>query len=237
MNKYVFNDEHGQTSQVFINPDHSNILCNLSGGADSALLAYLVVDYCQKYIPEAKINFITCANPVKGWYHAKFANRVLDAILKKTHSKQIHGHYVFYREDQTRDIIKEVEIDYIKRGLANTVFNALTQNPPSEEKHLQEGRFELRDPGHDRVPYNNFLIEGVYVDYHLPFVKADKRMVAHIYKELELDWLYESTRSCEQHWKDNDNDMEEHCGHCWWCKERHWAFGDVARLVYGDIIR
>lgn len=229
-NTINYSDSNGQSVQLFITPGHKNILCNISGGADSALLAYLVVDYCDKYIPDAKIQFVTCANPIKGWYHAKFANRVLEAILKHTSTTVIDGHYVFYREDQTRDIIKVVEHDFIKRGLATTCFNALTQNPPLHEESLLEGRFELRDPGHDRVPFNEFNIEGVDIEYHLPFIKTDKRMVAHIYRELDLGWLYESTRSCEQHMTKNDNDMELHCGECWWCKERMWAFGDLVKL-------
>jgi 7-cyano-7-deazaguanine synthase in queuosine biosynthesis len=42
-----------------------------------------------------------------------------------------------------------------------------------------------------------------------------------IYKILNLETeLFPITRSCE-----NDDHIESHCGKCWWCQERIWAFG------------
>ena len=58
---------------------------------------------------------------------------------------------------------------------------------------------------------------------------VDKRMVAHLYKYFDiLDALFPLTRSCEWHNSntfDAANPGDGHCGQCWWCKEREWAFG------------
>ena len=46
-----------------------------------------------------------------------------------------------------------------------------------------------------------------------------------------VDELFPLTRSCESEEKGQqmlDGGPEEHCGKCWWCLERQWAFG---RLV------
>jgi len=41
-----------------------------------------------------------------------------------------------------------------------------------------------------------------------------------------LETLFPVTRSCEwnEHVVGEDPGME-HCGNCWWCHERKWAFG------------
>jgi 7-cyano-7-deazaguanine synthase in queuosine biosynthesis len=42
-----------------------------------------------------------------------------------------------------------------------------------------------------------------------------------LYRELAVEQeLFPFTRSCE-----TDAHTTGHCGHCWWCKERLWAFG------------
>ena len=57
-------------------------------------------------------------------------------------------------------------------------------------------------------------------------------MGAHVYKHCDLtDALFTHTRSCEWHegfefnGKLVPNPEDEHCGECWWCQERKWAFG------------
>ena len=44
----------------------------------------MLINYCEKHIPNAEIHVITCANVVKGWYNAKWATTVLDKILELT---------------------------------------------------------------------------------------------------------------------------------------------------------
>lgn len=225
-----YQDNFGQQAGFSIPEPHTAICCNLSGGADSALLAYLVIRYCQQYIPDAEIHFITCANPVKGWYNAKWANRVIETLLKNTKTQAIKSHYVFYENDQSRDLIQVVERDYARRKKATVIFNAVTQNPPLDIPELVTGRFTQRDPGGHRTPSMIRESDGAVILYNRPFVSTDKRMVAHIYREERLDWLYPNTRSCEQHLADNQDNMESHCGVCWWCRERSWAFGDLTTL-------
>ena len=54
-----------------------------------------------------------------------------------------------------------------------------------------------------------------------------------MYKEANLlDELYPITRSCEydptsNYFKNIKNPGIGHCGKCWWCEERKWAFGTL----------
>ena len=55
-----------------------------------------------------------------------------------------------------------------------------------------------------------------------PLINVDKKGVAEHYTRLGvLEELFPLTRSCEVH----TTDFSEHCGECWFCKERLWGFG------------
>ena len=54
--------------------------------------------------------------------------------------------------------------------------------------------------------------------------KLTKKQLAKIYKDFNLLETLPLTYSCEEY----GLDTMDHCGKCWWCQERFWAFG---RLV------
>jgi len=217
-----FTDSVGQIVTFCIPSPHTKICCNLSGGADSAILAYMVVDYCEKYIPEAEINFITIANPIKGWYHGAWANKVVDKILHMTNTMMIKSHTIFYRDDQRREEISQIENDYFDKNIATYFLNAVNQNPPLEIEDLLEGRFEARDP--DKIKIEDEIYESGFTRRR-PFFNCDKRMIKYLYESYQiLDELFPYTRSCELP-ADKGSDGITHCGECWWCRERMWAFG------------
>jgi 7-cyano-7-deazaguanine synthase in queuosine biosynthesis len=73
----------------------------------------------------------------------------------------------------------------------------------------------------------------------MPWANTDKQGIAKMYREEKLiDSLLPVTRSCEYdptsdyyyantwpRWGDEIRDPYlEHCGECWWCKEREWGF-------------
>ena len=54
-----------------------------------------------------------------------------------------------------------------------------------------------------------------------PMINYTKHGIATLYRELGIEAeLFPFTRSCE-----TDDHLDGHCGECWWCKERLWAFG------------
>jgi hypothetical protein len=58
---------------------------------------------------------------------------------------------------------------------------------------------------------------------YIPLYNHNKKDIAKLYNYFDLEQrLLPVTRSCE-----NDNHTDGHCGTCWWCHERVWAFGNL----------
>jgi hypothetical protein len=225
----TYTDSFGQTIEFSIPEPHKKICINISGGADSAILLMMLVQYCEKHIPDAELHVITSANPIKGWYNAKWSTSVLNKVLHITGTKLIKSHYTFYSIDQIRLELDEAEL--MQQGLNDITLSihGTTQNPPIEDSDkFGLESYKPRDPGHGReIVYKNNSIITL-----LPFMQVDKRMIAHLYKHFNvLEELLPYTRSCEWHegfeydYVIVPNPGDGHCGECWWCKERKWAFG------------
>jgi hypothetical protein len=219
-----YTDTHGQKMSFHIPDDISKLCINLSGGADSAMLGYMTIKYCEQYIPDAEIHIITCANQPKGWYNAKFSSNVIDRLLQITKTNMIKSHYTYFADDQRRTDLNIVEFKMAHLGTANFFIHGTTQNPPLTEENLLEGRFKPRDAGHNRFILRDRINNWRY----MPLMYVDKRMVAYLYNHFEMmELLLPYTRSCEQASRHNHDTpvwMVSECGECWWCREREWAF-------------
>jgi hypothetical protein len=57
--------------------------------------------------------------------------------------------------------------------------------------------------------------------WYTPFWNINKLVIADMYRETNtIGSLFSNTRSCE-----GLKQLSGHCGDCWWCEERLWAFG------------
>lgn len=104
----------------------------------------------------------------------------------------------------------------------------ITANPSvTDRSHwLNTGRDTARDKD-VAVPVRQYNIEPDVFKNNRPFADKDKKVVAELYNKYNLtDTLFALTRSCESF--EFDETFSEHCGKCWWCKERKWAFGKLA---------
>jgi len=62
---------------------------------------------------------------------------------------------------------------------------------------------------------------------HFPWKNFTKKDLANLYEVHDLlDTLFPLTRSCEGEAEETMN-FTKHCGRCWWCQERMWAFGKL----------
>lgn len=224
---YTYTDPHGQSIEFVVPEPHTKFIMNISGGADSAIMFWMLVNYCHDHIPDAEIHVITCANVVKGWYNAKWSATVLDKILELTKTEIVKSHYTYFSDDQRRTELNDTEKLIHKIHGTTLTVHGTTQNPPLDIEYLLKGRHEPRDEGHGR-PTFTFLSPQVV--RWMPIMGVDKRMVAYLYDHFDMrEKLLPFTRSCEQesrHNKDEPSWMVSHCGECWWCKEREWAFGN-----------
>tara|TARA_B100000586_G_C20077733_1_gene413886 strand:+ start:335 stop:976 length:642 start_codon:yes stop_codon:yes gene_type:complete len=202
-----------QDIKINIPADVSNVGIKLSGGADSAILCYILAKYKQEYRPDINIKPITCINDIKP-FNLKYARKILNKISEltniefpETEHKITKIRYSHYIEDQTIFLnllykIKAIQIHFV----------GITANPP-----IYLGP---KGPGDDRSKINNQII--IKKTSYRPLINIDKKGVCELYNTLEvLDDLFPETFSCES--LDN-KEYKIHCEGCWFCKERYWGF-------------
>jgi 7-cyano-7-deazaguanine synthase in queuosine biosynthesis len=186
---------------------------NCSGGADSSLLLYILMSNTKDLI-----HIFTMANNEKGRANAIVSSRVIEKIIQLTGNSNIE-HHVRYVNEQTPINVAEIPIRFVQNKFITCWYSGLTANPSLKitESFGENSYHHLRDP----------LIERSIISESLkkitPFTNINKKRIADLYKELGLiESLFPLTRSCEVKYR---LDYLDHCGECWWCKEREWAFG------------
>ena len=208
----------------------------VSGGTDSVLLMYLMMKTIKFYDLDVSYQPLTVRRPrPTNPLHAAAAIEVIEEMFDVE-----LDHLVFYPPIETEEeqvfadggFFAQTAREMAENDLADCILSGITCNPPIEvQKTFRDGlssEEELRSPLIERYsehyahktsgpkPFEFYQID--------PIINLDKSDVARIYKEEGiLDTLFPVTRSCE-----TTESLHEHCGQCWWCEERMWAFG---RLV------
>ena len=220
----------------------NRILLSLSGGLDSTSLLYLLT----KYFPQIEIYIYTgidagapfdiiCARDSIEWVKSKFPNHNIkehyalpfDAsdpeYLKQAEelpdddpAKSMHP-FGTSKNLQTRNHVQMCK-DKCK---PDHFVTATTANPP-DQVMKDRGFYNIAEPVRNE-PHNRDAYRG---DLYAPYINANKRFVAGVYKENGLmDDLFHFTGSCVGDAIKTDNYNKE-CGTCFWCKEKEWAFED-----------
>lgn len=218
-----------------IPPQSKNIIVNVSGGVDSALLLYITVKYLQKNLPDANLNVLTCANKAKMYWNGTRASSVVNYVLTKTSFNKFNTHYTFYRPEQENQYFIDMETKLWDSGFIDTRIEGTTKNPPAHVKVIRSDgeKILLREYGGNIEKRNNptklqcKTIEESNKIGHLisPWINVDKSFIADQYKKFNLnDELLPLTRSCEAR-PEKHKHFDQPCGMCWWCLEKKWAFG------------
>lgn len=187
----------------------------VSGGADSAMLLYLLMKYHAD-----KIYIFTLASSLKNNVNSKHAIDVVSKCSELT-SNQNFIHLVSYCHTQTTDKLFKNADEYLENGTINWLYTGITKNPPDKVLHEFQ---DYTTEDHARDP--KVIRQTIYEDSKIitPFTNIDKKDLADLYKQHNLlETVFPLTRSCE-----SLLDLEGQCGICWWCEERKWGFG---RLV------
>ena len=193
----------------------------MSGGADSSLLAYLL---CKKIRDEnLDIKFQGMSVRRGRPSNPMYAAGVLDFIEETLEVDFINEHIVYYppKDDEHYmeiEVFMDKDYENFRDRTFQVLYSGITCNPPKDELPLNEERTRDEDAERPTCTYNGL---GYYMN---PFFVFNKKRLAQIYEEEGLtDTLFPITRSCE-----GSAGYTVHCGKCWWCLERYWAFG---RLV------
>jgi 7-cyano-7-deazaguanine synthase in queuosine biosynthesis len=117
--------------------------------------------------------------------------------------------------------------EHFKNNLFQVLYSGITTNPPVEiQKAFKWGVLddveEKRGAKVTKETSRYFVHpEGKEFWELKPFFNLDKRQIAELYNEKKiLEEIFPLTRSCE-----HIGTVHGHCGECWWCEERQWAFG------------
>ena len=199
----------------------------ISGGADSAIVAYMLAKYVAEERPDITIHPVTAVAQTKPFQQI-FADKVLRKIEELTGIKFAQHQYKMIRSDTVENYISDQEEYFDSLAhLYQMRFAGLTANPDPEDApelfdgdHATPGSYGVKDLDRTKTKIKKDNTTR-------PLFNVDKKGVAEHYITLGvLEDIFPLTRSCEE---DNVYTFEEHCNDCWFCRERKWGFG--GRLV------
>ncbi len=202
----------------------------MSGGADSSLLCYMLA----KKIKEDNLNckLVLLTIDFKRPF-AYIAVKVREEIERLLDCKDVFESHLVYHPPENvtwsnKELAEQFHIknyDHFKNGIVDMLFSGITTNPP---RHVQEtflyGVLEdveaKRGESVDKETVRYFVQENCEFLELKPFFKINKQTISELYVENKIiDSLFPLTRSCE-----HIGTSTGHCGKCWWCEERQWAF-------------
>ena len=138
----------------------------------------------------------------------------------------MNDHIIYYPDinDEYQREIKEFrdrDTDNFNSVLIDILYSCITCNPPDNDKTISKNKERTRDESAER-PLETWSGFAHYIN---PFFKINKKDIKKLYDENGLTHtLFPITRSCEGSDYQTGN-YTYHCGKCWWCEERLWAFG------------
>jgi len=223
-----------------------NIVISVSGGADSALLAYMVCELAKEHAITIHI-----INHVRMWKTRPWQQHDADCVYNWLFQRFYHTTFVRHKNfiapeleydnigpSLTDEYGKNVSGDNIQQRAyaeficnnvsADAYFNAVTCNPRLVEFSGMSERDIERTDSNKHLEY--MIHMGKVVSH--PFRFVDKAWVLSQYRQLNIMDLFDLTRSCEGEFKNINYETYTPgqyvpvCGNCFWCKEREWAINE-----------
>ena len=219
-----------------------NVAIAVSGGADSALLAYLI---CKNITNTTRVHII---NNIRCWKTKPWQQHDIENVIKWLMNRftsiefKIHKNFVS-PELEWGNVGPTIVDEYGKLVsgdnlelrafseyvcITNSVdayYNAVTRNP----RTVNFSGMPSRDIEPDDTNAHLSAMEHMgFLAYH-PFRFLEKNVIIKKYKEYDIWDLFELTRSCEGEFAGLDYTTYipgQHvptCNTCFWCKERAWA--------------
>jgi 7-cyano-7-deazaguanine synthase in queuosine biosynthesis len=198
---------------------------SVSGGADSVALLYIFLTH----FPHKELHVYTAIENTLDFRLAAGpgVSTIIARILQRSQYCNIQHHITQYNNTgSTFDPAKiyETAFNHIDRGIIRSIFSGVTASPPINIAKEWDDDPEMINEMESRLPEQDLPTK--MGDIYMPFRNYDKIKIAEIYKTYDLmTWLFPLTFSCE----DTSNKLANlvHCGECWWCNERMWAFGKL----------
>jgi hypothetical protein len=237
-------DHYIDKVNLHIDPAWTGIAVSVSGGADSALLTYLLCSIISREQLDIEVHVISHIRMWKTRPWQRYDSlRVYQFLEESFPTITFHRHENFIAPDieygkigpSIRDehgnmkggdqITVRSHAEYIcVTHEINAWFSALTMNP--NDATITNG---MPDRVHKEQDPSKLIVEqsGVYICH--PFLYTTKDWIVKQYQDNNIIHLFDITRSCEGEFEglDYTNYVPfEHvpvCGTCFWCRERAWA--------------
>lgn len=198
--------------KVFIPMGAKKIATLVSGGADSAILTYMLARESHKYNVELLTYTVPRTDGAINYSPAiveKISSMTGISIPPPVEIGDPHRHH----SDQTRSghrqlLVQHPEIDYIYYG---------SQKVAPELENIPELAYPWRP---ERMFYPGKTI--------CPFYNLTKEHTLELYYKLEVTELLKYSHSCAV-WSVG------RCGKCYNCLERSWAFGKLGKIDPGHL--
>ena len=225
----VLTDSFGQRVRINIPLNTKKLGISMSGGADSAILCYIVAKHLKEINSDITIHPFSCNWAVRPWSQGKVEN-IVKEIKKSTgyaNFGQIYKFTIAMDEIEQGDDRKAKVFRYYTRfmldnNLLDHMFSGKTKNPSFEV--MKTFKDQVRQKDRDTPTRKSIYKDATET---IPFAMVDKRFVIDMYKKNNLlNTLLPLTRSCEGSEDITDN-FTSTCGQCWWCNEREWALEQV----------
>ena len=207
------------TDNVYLPIIKGHVGLSLSGGADSALLLYLLLKHKKDLL-----TIFTLSDINEKSLPAAQTPLIIQKCIELTGNKNVL-HIVEYKDKKNEDVLFETPVNYLKENTINVIYTGFTTNPPDHV--LATFKNKISDKFYkDRHP--SFIKEVVYKEFCAPFANIDKMGICKIYQQYNLmESLFPLTRSCS--WSERIKNTtipvnNEHCKMCWTCEERFWGF-------------
>lgn len=241
---------------IIIPFDHTwnNIAVNLSGGADSALLTFLLADIIVKNNYKTKIYAITFVrnwercpwqedsskqvfNKIKSMYNDVIESQIFSFIPPELEYARMKKNII---GDQSGDNIITVSFNnYISyRKNIDCIFEA-TNSISDELNHPEQPA--KRKNNITNAKTSNLIFKKEKTLFCSPFRFIFKDWIVKEYSKNKIMDIFEMTRSCEGKISSNKiknvvNSLENYkigqhvpvCDECFWCAERKWALNKLA---------
>lgn len=217
----------------------------LSGGADSAVLLYILMSNISH-----TIHIYNMSSSKRRLSFGKYVDSVIETCSKLTGNKNYVVHKTLVEPDESVEFYIQMLTSALDKKEVDLIYLGLTKFPPKDiylnfacqqpdwhndfrSDEVEHPLFGFSIPVDKAKEFGEscpLTIDGNPTDsltldnrVYIPLFNHNKKDIAKLYRFFDIEkTLLPASRSCE-----NDEHIESHCGNCWWCHERVWAFGNL----------
>lgn len=234
---------------VFITDEQKNVSINVSGGADSTILLYVITKIIKENNLPIKIYPITINMYTR---HNLITAPVVIKMIEERLDYKFEEHLILDFGNMDNGWASRYKVEYSnvrQKYNVSVSYEGISSMPgwPNpmpeetkvgiEEKHLKtviERNVSLEERINQKGFINTFISK--------PFWFKDKSFIASLFDFYNVMDLLPYTRSCSM-LADNTEDYKYTCFtspkqmQCWWCTERKWAFEKYPNANYKDFYK